>query len=44
MPELGDINLAANTRILVRAGRVGTAGTLERTVDTSSIDTPHTIH
>ncbi|WP_371831561.1 hypothetical protein [Rhodococcoides fascians] len=27
MPELGDIDLAANIRILVRAGCVGTAGT-----------------
>ena len=45
MPELGDIDLAANIRILVRAGGVGTAGsTLESSADASSVDSPQTIH
>lgn len=43
MPELSDIYLATNIRILVRTGRVGAARTLECTVGASSIDSTHTI-
>lgn len=42
-PDFGKIDLAANIRILVLAGRVGTASTLESTAGASSIDCPRTV-